>query len=58
MGKVIKMPDAEYRMWVNVNQKALNEMLNNKKIDVYWMSKGKNAEYVKRYLSEHGYTLT
>lgn len=58
MGRIIKMPDAEYRAWVNLNQKALDEMIKTKKIDPYWLAKGKNREFFERYLHALGYTLT
>ena len=58
MGNIIKIPDAEYRAWVNLNKKAMEEMIKTKKIDPYWLAKGKNREYFERYLHSLGYTLT
>lgn len=58
MGKIIKIPDAEYRAWINLNRKAIDEMIRTKKIDSYWLAKGKNREYLERYLHSLGYTLT
>lgn len=57
MGNVIKMPDQEYRAWVNLNKKAVEEMIKTNRIDPYWMMKGKNEEYLRRYLGELGYKL-
>lgn len=58
MGNVIKMPDQEYRAWVNLNKKAVNEMIKTNRIDPYWMMKGKNEEFLRRYLGELGYKLS
>lgn len=57
MGNVIKMPDQEYRAWVNLNKKAVNEMIKINRIDPYWLMKGKNEEFLRRYLGELGYKL-
>lgn len=57
MGNIIKMPDQEYRAWVNLNKKAVNEMIKTNRIDPYWMMKGKNEEFLRRYLGELGYKL-
>ena len=57
MGRIIKMPDQEYIAWVNLNKKAVAEMIKTNKIDPYWLAKGKNKEFLTRYLGELGYTL-
>jgi len=58
MGKVIKMPDQEYIAWVNLNSKAVEEFIKTQKVDPYWLAKGKNKEFLERYLYELGYRLT
>ncbi len=57
MGTVIKMPDQEYRAWVNLNKKAVDEIIKTNRIDPYWLMKGKNNEFLQRYLGELGYRL-
>ncbi len=57
MGNIIKMPDQEYRAWVNLNKKAVDEIIKTNRIDPYWLMKGKNKEYLQRYLGELGYRL-
>ncbi len=57
MGNIIKMPDQEYRAWVNLNKKAVNEMIKTNRIDPYWLMKGKNEDFLRRYLGELGYKL-
>ncbi len=57
MGNVVEMPDQEYKMWVNINKKAVAEFIKTQKIDPYWLNKGKNREYLERYLESLGYRL-
>lgn len=57
MGNVIRMPDQEYKAWVNLNKKMLDSIIENNRIDPYWLVKGKNKEYLVRYLGELGYKL-
>lgn len=57
MGTVIKMPDQEYKAWVNLNKKAVDEIIKTGRIDPYWLMKGKNKEFLQRYLGELGYRL-
>ena len=51
------MPDQDYIAWVNLNKKAVAEMIKTNKIDPYWLAKGNNKEFLTRYLGELGYTL-
>lgn len=57
MGNIIRMPDQEYIAWVNRNKKMLDSIIENNRIDPYWLVKGKNKEYLVRYLGERGYKL-
>ena len=57
MGNIIKLPDQEYKAWVNLNKKAVEEMIKTNRIDPYWLRKGKNEEYLERYLHDLGYIL-
>ena len=57
MGNILQMPDQEYRAWVNLNKKAVEEIIKTGRIDPYWHVKGKNKEFLQRYLGELGYRL-
>lgn len=57
MGNIISMPDQEYKAWVNLNKKVLAEIMEKNNIDPHWLFKGKNKEYLVRYLGERGYKL-
>lgn len=57
-GRVVFMPDIEYRSWVNRNQKLLDEIIEKKQVNTLWLQKDQNKKFLVRYFNECGYSIT
>ncbi len=57
-GKVIFMPDIEYKSWVNRNRSLLEEILKTGKVSTVWLNKDNNKTHLIRYFKECGYVIT
>lgn len=58
MGKIIPMPDIEYKSWCNLNKEVLEEIFRTSKINTIWVAKGNNRAFLSRWFKERGYTVT
>ena len=54
MGKIIPLPDIEYKHWCNTNKELLEEMFKAGRIHKSLLS---NRAFLERYLKERGYEL-
>lgn len=57
-GRVVFMPDIEYRAWVNRNKELLDEIVQKKQVSTLWLSKDQNKKFLVRYFNECGYSIT
>lgn len=58
MGKIIPLPDCEYKYWCNTNKEIIEEIMKTGRVHTIWLSKGNNRRYLERYFKERGYTMT
>lgn len=56
-GRVVFMPDIEYRAWCNKNEKLINEIIKTGKVSMLWLDKGENRKFLVRRLGEMGYKI-
>lgn len=56
-GRVVFMPDIEYKAWVNKNKDLLSEVLKSGQVSTAWLRKGENKKFLVRYFRECGYTI-
>lgn len=54
MGKIIPLPDIEYKHWCNTNKELLEEMLRTCKVNPIFLQK---REFLERYVNEHGFEI-
>ena len=57
-GRVVFMPDIEYRAWVNRNKDKLEHIIATKEVSTAWLRSGQNKSFLVRYFKECGYTIT
>jgi ferredoxin len=57
-GRVVFMPDIEYRAWVNRNRDMLEQIVKDKQVSTVWLRRGQNKAFLIRYFEECGYTIT
>ncbi len=57
-GRIVFMPDIEYRSWVNKNKELIEEILKTKQVSTLWLSKGENKKFLVRYFDECGYSIS
>lgn len=57
-GRLIFMPDIEYRSWVNKNRDLLEEIIKSGKVSTAWLARGENKKFLVRYFEECGYSIT
>ncbi|MGN1417960.1 MAG: hypothetical protein ACI4W6_01375 [Acutalibacteraceae bacterium] len=57
-GRLVFMPDIEYRAWVNKNKELLEEIIKTKQVSTLWLKKDQNKKFLIRYFSECGYTIS
>ncbi|MGN0468540.1 MAG: hypothetical protein ACI4GY_07450 [Acutalibacteraceae bacterium] len=57
-GRLVFMPDIEYRAWVNKNKDLLEEIIKTKQVSTLWLKKDQNKKFLVRYFSECGYTIS
>lgn len=57
-GRLIFMPDIEYRSWVNKNRDLLEEIIESGKVSTAWLARGENKKFLVRYFEECGYSIT
>ena len=57
-GKIVFMPDIEYRAWCNKNEKLIDEIIKTGKINTLWLNKGENKKFLVRRLAEMGYKIS
>ena len=56
-GRVVFMPDIEYKSWVNKNKELLSEIIKTGQVSTAWLRKGENKKFLVRYFHEYGYTI-
>ena len=47
-GRVVFMPDIEYRSWVNRNKSLLEQIIATKEVSTAWLRSGQNKSYLVR----------
>lgn len=57
-GRVVFMPDIEYRAWVNKNKDLLEEIIETKQVSTLWLKKDQNKKFLVRYFNECGYSIS
>ena len=57
-GRVVFMPDIEYKAWVNKNKELLDEIIETKQVSTLWLRKDNNKKFLVRYFSECGYSIS
>ena len=57
-GRLVFMPDIEYKAWVNRNRKLLDEIIKTKPVSTAWLRQGENKSFLVRYFGECGYNIT
>lgn len=57
-GRVVFMPDIEYRAWVNRNKDLLETIVQSKQVSTAWLRAGQNKSFLVRYFKECGYTIS
>ncbi|MBO5184768.1 MAG: hypothetical protein MSH34_01395 [Oscillospiraceae bacterium] len=57
-GRVVFMPDIEYKAWVNKNRELLSEIIKSGQVSTAWLRKGENKKFLVRYFHECGYTIS
>ena len=58
MGKIIPLPDIEYKYWCNTNKEFLEETMRTGKVNTAWLNVGNNKVYLERYYKERGYKIS
>ena len=58
MGKIIPIPDIEYKHWCNTNKEFLEEIIKKGKVNTAWLTTGNNRAYLERYYEECGYKIS
>ncbi|MBQ8028451.1 MAG: hypothetical protein IJ262_03475 [Clostridia bacterium] len=56
-GRVVFMPDIEYRAWVNRNKELLEEIIKSQQVSTRWLMKDQNKKFLVRYFNECGYSI-
>lgn len=56
-GKVVFMPDIEYKSWVNKNREVLSKISETGQVSTVWLRSGQNKKFLVRYFHECGYTI-
>jgi len=57
-GRIVFMPDIEYRAWCNKNRKLLDDIIKTGQVSTAWLNKGQNKSFLVRYFEECGYNIT
>ena len=57
-GRLVFMPDIEYKAWVNKNEKLLDEIVKTNQVSTAWLKKDQNKKFLVRWFGECGYTIT
>lgn len=57
-GRVVFMPDIEYKSWVNRNKDLLEDIIKTKEVSTLWLNKDQNKKFLIRYFGECGYTIS
>lgn len=57
-GRIVFMPDIEYRSWCNKNKELLDDIIKTKQVSTAWLRKGQNKSFLVRYFNDCGYTIT
>ena len=57
-GRIVFMPDIEYRSWVNKNKELLEEITKTNQVSTLWLNKGQNKKFLVRYFNECGYSIS
>ena len=57
-GRLVFMPDIEYKAWVNRNRQLLDEIIKTKQVSTAWLRQGENRNFLVRYFGECGYNIT
>lgn len=57
-GRIVFMPDIEYRAWVNRNKELLEEIVKSGRVSTDWLAKGENKKFLVRYFKDCGYSIT
>lgn len=57
-GRIVFMPDIEYRSWVNKNKELLEEIIKTNQVSTVWLKSGQNKKFLVRYFSECGYKIS
>ena len=57
MGRIVFLPDMDYKAWVNRNSHIVDEIINTGKINTMWLYKDRNKEFLIRRLHELGYSI-
>lgn len=57
-GRVVFMPDIEYKAWVNKNKDLLEEIIETKQVSTIWLKKDQNKKFLVRYFNECGYSIS
>ena len=57
-GRMVFMPDIEYRAWVNRNKDLLDQIIKDKQVSTVWLHRGQNKAFLIRYFAECGYSIS
>ncbi|MCM1543813.1 MAG: hypothetical protein NC110_00800 [Ruminococcus sp.] len=57
-GRIVFMPDIEYRSWCNKNRELLDEIIKTNQVSTAWLRKGQNKAFLVRYFKDCGYSIT
>ena len=58
MGKIIPLPDCEYKYWCNINKEYIEGIIRTGRVPTMWLGLGNNKIYLERYFKERGYTFS
>lgn len=57
MGKIVPMPDIEYRSWVNLNKEILDQIFTTGRVSQLWLNADNNRQFLVRYAKELGFNM-
>lgn len=56
-GRVVFMPDIEYKAWCNRNAKLIDEIIKKGQVSTAWLNTEPNKKFLIRRLAELGYKI-
>ena len=56
-GRIVFMPDMEYKAWCNRNSDIVAEIVKTGKVNTLWLKKGNNKSFLIRRMAELGYRI-